>query len=71
MLTELRRDETTRDIPVVVISADATARQIDLLMAAGAHAYLTKPLDITELSQVVEEAIFKNGTKGKTEVQVE
>jgi len=71
VLTELRRDETTREIPVVVISADATAHQIELLMAAGAHAYLTKPLDITELSQVVEEAIFKNGTKGKTEVQVE
>jgi PAS domain S-box-containing protein len=71
VLTELRRDETTRDIPVVVISADATARQIDRLMAAGAHAYLTKPLDITALSQVVEEAIFKNGTKGKTEIHVE
>jgi PAS domain S-box-containing protein len=71
VLTELRRDETTRDIPVVVISADATARQIDLLMAAGAHAYLTKPLDITEVFRVVEEAIFKNGTKAKTELQVE
>ncbi|MDP9254316.1 MAG: ATP-binding protein, partial [Verrucomicrobiota bacterium] len=67
VLAQLRRDETTRDIPVVVISADATARQIDLLMAAGAHAYLTKPLDVTEFSRVVEEAIFKNGTKAKTE----
>ena len=71
VLAQLRREEATRDIPVVVISADATARQIDRLMAAGAHAYLTKPLDITELSQVVEEAIFKNGIKAKTDVQVE
>jgi CheY-like chemotaxis protein len=67
VLAQLRRDETTRDIPVVVISADATARQIDLLMAAGAHAYLTKPLDVTEFFRVVEETIFKNGTKAKTE----
>jgi CheY-like chemotaxis protein len=30
----------------VVLSADATQGQIDRLMAAGAHAYLTKPLDL-------------------------
>ena len=67
VLAQLRRDEITRDIPVVVISADATARQIELLMAAGAHAYLTKPLDVTEFLRVVEEAIFRNGAKAKTE----
>jgi len=63
VLARLGRDEATRHIPVVVISADATARQIDQLMAAGAHAYLTKPLDVTEVLQVVEEATFKNGAK--------
>ena len=67
VLAELRRHETTRDIPVVVISADATERQIDRLMTAGAHAYLTKPLDVTEFLRVMEEAVFENGTKAKTE----
>ena len=67
VIAELRRNEKTRDIPVVVISADATARQINLLMAAGAYAYLTKPLDVAEFLRVVEEALFKNGTKAKTD----
>jgi CheY-like chemotaxis protein len=63
VLSQLQRHEATRHIPVVVISADATARQIERLMAAGARAYLTKPLDVTEFYRVLEEAIFKNGAK--------
>ena len=37
VLESLRRDERTSTIPVVVISADATQRQIDRLMAGGAR----------------------------------
>jgi CheY-like chemotaxis protein len=68
VLARLGRDEATRHIPVVVISADATARQIDKLMAAGAHAYLTKPLDVTKVLQVVEEVAFKDGAKEESAV---
>ena len=57
VLARLRLDEITRDIPVVVISADATARQIQRLMAAGARSYLTKPLDIGEFFRVIDEAM--------------
>ncbi len=56
VLTRLKGDETTRHVPVVVISADATERQIEKLLAAGAHTYLTKPLDFAEFFRVVEEA---------------
>jgi PAS domain S-box-containing protein len=54
VLSRLQRDKATRDIPVVIISADATARQIKRLMTAGAHAYLTKPLDMVEFSRVID-----------------
>jgi two-component system, sensor histidine kinase and response regulator len=54
VLSRLQRDKTTRDIPVVIISADATSRQIKRLMTAGAHAYLTKPLDMLEFSRVID-----------------
>ena len=54
VLARLRRDKLTRDIPVVIISADATARQIERLMAAGARSYLTKPLDIPDFFEVIE-----------------
>jgi PAS domain S-box-containing protein len=57
VLERLRQDEITRDIPVVVISADATTRQIQRLMAAGARSYLTKPLDIGELFGAIDEAM--------------
>jgi len=57
VLARLRQSELTRDIPVVIISADATARQIQRLMAAGARSYLTKPLDIGEFFRVIEETM--------------
>jgi CheY-like chemotaxis protein/anti-sigma regulatory factor (Ser/Thr protein kinase) len=57
VLARLRRSTHTQDIPVIIISADATARQVDRLMAAGARAYLTKPLDITELFRAIDETI--------------
>jgi PAS domain S-box-containing protein len=55
VLSRLQRDKATRDIPVVIISADATARQLKRLMAAGARAYLTKPLDMPEFFRVIAE----------------
>jgi signal transduction histidine kinase/CheY-like chemotaxis protein len=57
VLQRLRADERTRHVPVVVVSADATPRQIDRLRAVGARAYLTKPLDVEEFLSVLDEAL--------------
>jgi CheY-like chemotaxis protein/anti-sigma regulatory factor (Ser/Thr protein kinase) len=57
VLAQLKADQITREIPVVVISADATAPQIKRLLSAGARAYLTKPIDIGEFYRVVDEAL--------------
>jgi PAS domain S-box-containing protein len=57
VLAQLKADHLTREIPVVVISADATAPQIKRLLSAGARAYLTKPLDISEFFRVIDEAM--------------
>jgi PAS domain S-box-containing protein len=57
LLAILRHDPSTRDIPVVVISADATRHQIDRLTQAGARAYLTKPLDVKRFLDVVDELL--------------
>ena len=54
VLQRLQADPETRQIPVVVISADATPGQVDRLLAAGARAYLTKPLDVKTLLAVLE-----------------
>ena len=55
VLAHLRHGDATRDIPVVIISADATSRQIERLMEAGARAYLTKPLDMLEFYRVIND----------------
>jgi CheY-like chemotaxis protein len=42
---------------VVIVTADATRHQAQHLLAAGATAYLTKPIDVTELLAVVDGAL--------------
>jgi CheY-like chemotaxis protein len=44
-------------IPVAVLTADATADQSRRLKAAGACAYITKPLEITELLRLVDDRL--------------
>lgn len=54
VLGRLRQSALTRDIPVVVISADATSNQVERLLAAGAKSYLTKPLDVSVFLHTVD-----------------
>jgi PAS domain S-box-containing protein len=54
VLLHLRADPRTRDIPVAMVSADATEGQIHRLATAGAQAYFTKPLDVKELLAFVD-----------------
>jgi signal transduction histidine kinase/ActR/RegA family two-component response regulator/putative methionine-R-sulfoxide reductase with GAF domain len=58
---DLRNDPATRDIPVVILSADATAGGRRRLLDAGVHAYLTKPLDVHALLAVIDEALGVTG----------
>ncbi len=53
VLAALRADPATRDIPVVIVSADATSPQIERLMKAGARGYLTKPINVPTLMQTL------------------
>jgi CheY-like chemotaxis protein len=54
VLRRLRADVRTSAIPVIVVSADATNASLERLKAAGADAYLTKPLDVDEFLLTVE-----------------
>ncbi|MEJ8566384.1 PAS domain S-box protein [Elongatibacter sediminis] len=54
VLRRLRADPETRDIPVVIVSADATPSQIRRLESRGANAYITKPIDIEKLTAVLD-----------------
>ncbi len=61
VLRRLKDEATTRDIPVVVLSADATPSQVERLLSGGAHAYLTKPFDLKQFFQVLQQVIEEPG----------
>jgi PAS domain S-box-containing protein len=54
VLQRLRDDPLTASIPVVIVSADATAGQVQRLLAAGATAYITKPINVRELLDIYD-----------------
>ena len=57
VLQQLRGDPATCDIPVVVLSADATQSRVDRIKAQGAFAYLTKPLDLGGFVATIQDAL--------------
>jgi PAS domain S-box-containing protein len=57
LLHTLKADPATEHIPVVVVSADALAATIEAAVQAGAQSYLTKPVSVSELLQVVDEVL--------------
>ncbi|MGH7504716.1 MAG: ATP-binding protein, partial [Longimicrobiales bacterium] len=61
VLTELRADTLTADIPVVIVSADALPEHTERLMAAGAQAYVTKPFDVRCFLETVERSLAGRG----------
>ena len=61
VLRRVRANPPTRDIPVVVLSADATKAQIEQMLTLGAERYLTKPLDMDAFNEVLDDI----GTRSK------
>lgn len=59
VLAHLKAMAETRNIPTIILSADATPGQIKRLLASGARAYLTKPLDVDELIGVLKETQYR------------
>ena len=60
VLLQLKQDEDTAEIPVIMVSADATPGQIERMISLGAHSYLTKPLDMKNFIQVIEELLSED-----------
>ena len=54
----LQADEKTCSIPVVVISADAMPKTIEMMLEFGARKYLSKPLEISKLLKIIEEFVL-------------
>jgi CheY-like chemotaxis protein len=54
VLRRLQADPATAEIPVVMVSADATQGKIERLHTARARDPLTKPFDLARLTEVLD-----------------
>jgi signal transduction histidine kinase/ActR/RegA family two-component response regulator len=54
VLSELKAEPATAAIPVIVLSADASRSVVHRLLASGALAYLTKPIELAELGTLLD-----------------
>jgi CheY-like chemotaxis protein len=59
VLKLLQAEPGTAEMPVIILSADAMAKQIEQLMEAGAKDYLIKPIDVVHFLKVVDEMLGK------------
>ncbi len=57
LLVRLRNNPLTAQIPVIVLSADASPSRIERMLQAGARNYLTKPFEIKRLLCLVDETL--------------
>jgi PAS domain S-box-containing protein len=63
LLRQLQRDPACADIPIVVVSADATPTRIAEALAAGARHYLTKPLNLAGFLAVLDDLLESVDTR--------
>jgi CheY-like chemotaxis protein len=57
VLRALQTNPKLKQVPVIIISADAFSEQSESLMKDGAFQYITKPFDLLALMAAVDEAL--------------
>jgi signal transduction histidine kinase/ActR/RegA family two-component response regulator len=62
LLRHLKGDDNLGAIPVVVVSADATAAHIEAALTAGAAYYVTKPVNLTNFLAILDELLNEMDT---------
>jgi CheY-like chemotaxis protein len=63
LLRHLKQDRDVADIPVIVVSADATTARMQEALTLGAAHYVTKPLDVRRFLRTVDEALAAHETR--------
>jgi PAS domain S-box-containing protein len=63
LLRRLKDDPQTADVPVVVVSADATSARIDEALASGAAHYITKPVNVADMLALLDELLEQQDTR--------
>jgi CheY-like chemotaxis protein len=55
VLDQMKADPGLKNVPVIIVSADATPAQVEALVLRGAAAFITKPVDIGTLFEALQE----------------
>ncbi len=55
----IRRDPHTASIPIVVVSANDTKADIDAAYAAGANAYIIKPISTDDVEAIINRLLVR------------
>jgi CheY-like chemotaxis protein len=61
MLEFVRHRSEWKDLPIVMLSTEAADVQVDEALAKGADAYVTKPVSMEELEEVMKKAYKAHG----------
>lgn len=57
VLATLKKQEETRDIPVIVITTIGREKDKDILLRGGANAFISKPIDGPQLLRQIKELL--------------
>jgi two-component system cell cycle response regulator DivK len=60
-LAQIRADASTRDIPVIAVSASVMPDEQQRIVASGFNAYVTKPISVKSFVETVEKFAGKPG----------
>jgi CheY-like chemotaxis protein len=60
-IRELRKDPNTAEIPIIAISAWASAKHKERALEAGADEHFTKPVDLSRLLDTISRLLGQQG----------
>jgi PAS domain S-box-containing protein len=63
LLRHLKQDDAVADIPVIVVSADATPGHMQQALTLGAQHYVTKPLDVARFLDLIDHILEQVETR--------
>lgn len=67
LVNSMNADELLRDIPVIVISTDASETRIDQLKSKGVREYIRKPFTPENVGQVIEKILEAANDRSKSQ----
>ncbi len=63
VLKRLREHETTKEITVIAVSANAMERDISKALDAGFNDYITKPINVVDFLKTIDKALLNSSDK--------